>query len=457
MVARQLHITSCCGESFCHGCISDVLKQKPCPACKEEKFVIFSHVRNQREITGLGVHCTLKEKGCNWSGTLDQLASHLDPDQDNCQYVDTECPLKCMTTVSRKDLEQHLTQQCAQRPFSCRHCSHSGTFQEVTEQHIPKCKYVPMQCPNLCGVTFEREHFQDHIKICRLQKLDCDFSSVGCNIESSREDHETHLRDDCQRHLKLTASFSLDLQRKMAEWEEQMRKENEGLRRKLEEQEELNQRLLAQVCGLNEAEKEMRRSVDRLGEQFDFNLQMLTQQFLGVMNKSIMLSSVKAQELATPMGLNRSFEVRHFKSLKAKDQEWKSLGMYTHVFGCKFCVGVVPNGRGNSYGQAISVDIWSMPGEYDEHLNWPARAKFTLELASQCGGQSLKCTSNEMSWPRPSKAMEFVVSLGDVVVRSGGIQTEVVSQAFVMHSDLCQYLLNDSLHFSVSKISRCFR
>ena len=39
LVARRLTFTSCCGESYCHACITDIQEQgKPCPACEKEAF-----------------------------------------------------------------------------------------------------------------------------------------------------------------------------------------------------------------------------------------------------------------------------------------------------------------------------------------------------------------------------------------------------------------------------------
>ena len=99
LVARRLTLTSCCGESYCHACIADTQKQgNPCPACEEEDFSTFGHKKNQKQINSLLVCCSMKERGCDWSGTLEQLDTHLDPDQDNCQYVDTKCPLNCHIT-----------------------------------------------------------------------------------------------------------------------------------------------------------------------------------------------------------------------------------------------------------------------------------------------------------------------------------------------------------------------
>ena len=87
-MARRLTVTSCCGESFCHACISEPKEQnKPCPECGEEEFTLFKQVKHQRQINKLQVYCTHKERWCGWSGPLELLEAHLDPEQDHCQYV----------------------------------------------------------------------------------------------------------------------------------------------------------------------------------------------------------------------------------------------------------------------------------------------------------------------------------------------------------------------------------
>ena len=211
LVARRSTLTSCCGESYCHACIADIHQQgKPCPECGEENFNIYEQLKYQKRIGALRAYCFLKERGCDWSGTLEQLDTHLDPDQDNCQYVDTKCPLNCQQTISKNKVEQHVAQECTKRPHVCQHCGFKATYEEVVDTHLPECKYVPLQCPNRCGVTCEREDMEDHMKMCRLEEVGCDFSGVGCDGRFIREDQEEHTRKNSQTHLTLTASLAVE-------------------------------------------------------------------------------------------------------------------------------------------------------------------------------------------------------------------------------------------------------
>ena len=117
------------GETYCHACIADTQEQgKPCPACGEKEFTLTKQVKYQKKIRGLQAYCSMKERGCCWSGTLEQLDTHLDPDQDNCQYVDTKCPLNCHMTIPKNKVEQHVAQHCAKRPYVCQHCNFKSTY-----------------------------------------------------------------------------------------------------------------------------------------------------------------------------------------------------------------------------------------------------------------------------------------------------------------------------------------
>ena len=217
LVARRLTVTSCCGEHYCHACIANTQQEDkpPCPECGEESFNFFELVKYQKRIASLKVYCTLKGRGCDWSGTLEELEAHLDPDQDNCQYVDTKCPLNCQQAIPKNKVEQHVREECVKREHVCQHCNFKATYEEVVDTHLPECMYVPLQCPNLCGVTCDREVMEDHMKICRLEEVKCEFSDVGCEERFIREDQEEHTRQNYQRHLSLMAASTAETNRQM--------------------------------------------------------------------------------------------------------------------------------------------------------------------------------------------------------------------------------------------------
>ena len=477
LVARRLTVTICCGESFCKVCIADLKEQgKPCPECGEKDLTTFEHVKNQKRINCLQVYCSMKERGCDWSGTLEQLDTHLDHDQDNCQYVDTKCPLNCQQAIPKHEIEEHMAQHCAKRPYVCQHCNFNATYEEVVDEHLPECKYVPLQCLNLCGVTFERDFMDDHMKMCHLQEVGCEFSGAGCDGRFRREDQEEHTRQNSQKHLTLTASLAVEtkeqLQQKFLEQDKKHKEEVEKQNKKIEELEkkigEEEKKLKEEVMKLQRQEKKQGEQEKRLGEQqkqlgeqekqlgeqkqkldeqkqlsehLNSKLNKLEQMLKEVEDKSIH-NERQLSELNKMTGLNRRFEMKNYSKEKAKDKlnDWKSPAMYTHVCGYKFCIGVDANGSGRARDHGLSVEVWGMPGEYDDQLKWPMPIKLTTELVNQEGGKNANYICF-YSLSKPTQKYHHI----DCMKRT-------VYGCFLVNTDLNKFLNNDTLYFHVSNI-----
>ena len=138
--------------------------------------------------------------------------------------------------------------------------------------------------------------------------------------------------------------------------------------------------------------------------------------------------------------------MKNFSIEKAKDKasDWKSPAMYTHLGGYKFCIGVDANGYGGGRGNSINMDMWTIPGEYNDQLTWPASASFTIELITQKGGANASCTTARKTWSKPSKCC-ILVNFCHIASSHGWV-------AFIEHSKLEDFLDNDTLHFVVSKV-----
>ena len=401
LVARRSTLTSCCGESYCHACIADIHQQgKPCPECREEKFNIYEQMKYQKRIGALRAYCSKKERGCGWSGTLEQLDSHLDPDQDNCQYVDTKCPLNCQETISKNKVEQHVAKECTKRRHVCQHCGFKATYEEVVDTHLPECKYVPLQCPNRCGVTCEREDMEDHMKMCRLEEIMCTFEGMGCSVKLPREDYENHAVQSIQEHLELTAAETV--------------KSKQELQRKLQEQE---QKLQGQETKLQEQETKLQEQEQKLLEQDEkIGLQEQKLREQGTLLKPLMEHFVNS---------TRSFEVRNVKKKKSKIFKERSPSMYSHINGYKFCVNILFDPCFN----VVSIGLYAMQGDNDKDLKWPVEATFTLALLNQEGGEDTEFTVTNIKWNRPRE--EFRTILND--------------RGILLYSNLDNFLYNDTL------------
>ncbi len=438
LVARRLTLTSCCGESFCQTCIADTQEQgQPCPVCGEKEFTILQHTKNQKRINKLQVHCSMKERGCVWDGTLDQLNTHLDPHLDNCQYVDTKCPLNCLQTIPKNKVDQHVAQECTKRPHVCQHCGFKATYEEVVDTHLPECKYVALQCPNMCGVSCEREVMEDHMKICRLEEVECEFSSVGCDGRFVREDQDEHARQNSQKHLTLTTSLVVnikkDFQRKMEKQEHKIQEQERVLKEQEKRLEQQEKSLEQQEKTLGEQQKTLGEQEKTLGEQ----LKKLEEKDKEVseLKFSLQENQQRVSDLFNMIVLSRKFEMKNFslETAKNKRDDWMSPAMYTHMCGYKFCIGVDVNGIFFST-PCVEITVWSIPGEFDEHLKWPAKLKLIIELINQQGGKiAIRKTST-------------------LNLRKTNNKCRLDWYYLVENLQIQEFLANDTLYFHVSKI-----
>ena len=445
LVARKFTITSCCGETYCHACIADTQEQgKPCPACAKKDFTLTEQMKYQKKIKGLQVYCSMKERGCGWSGTLEQLDTHLDPDQDNCQYVDTKCPLNCHMTIPKNNVKQHVAQHCAKRPYVCQHCNFKATYEEVVDKHLPECKYVPLQCPNLCGVTFERDFMEDHMKMCRLEDVECEFSGVGCDGRFRREEQEDYTRQNSQKHLTLTASLAVETREQLQDQVAKYREIEQNLKQKLEEQDqklkELEQKLKEQDQHKKKQDQKLNEQDQKLNEQD----QKLEEQKYLLTKFTKLLKWSEETEAKLSCLMTRTFKMENFSKEKEKGKDlnsrWYGPAMYTHVDGYKFYIAVLANGIGDGRGKAVAVQLYSLPGEFDGQLKWPVKDKFTLELVNQRGGDNVIAEAFS-SWDKPD-FRKCITNFHSITVDG--------YYHFIKHSQLEHFLVDDTLHFLIS-------
>ena len=143
-VLRDPHLAVCCGQHFCESYLNKWFKKQgktSCPHCRA-KGESFNHVINKglrSEINQLTVKCVNHSEGCEWTGELGEIEYHLESD-DGCGFVTVTCPNKCSIlkltshhksrqrlkgkaryhTMKRKDLDEHLTNECYLRPYQCK-------------------------------------------------------------------------------------------------------------------------------------------------------------------------------------------------------------------------------------------------------------------------------------------------------------------------------------------------
>ncbi|XP_065901696.1 TNF receptor-associated factor 5-like [Dysidea avara] len=199
---RDAHLTNCCGAHFCASCLKQTRKgsavNKACPMCRVEKFKVFPNKQLDREIKGLKVHCSNRKTGCIWQGEINDFTKHVD---DDCQFVDVECPSGCDTKLKRQCVKDHLNNDC---PCYCKYCNTSGHSDWISSRHKEHCDMYPIPCPNRCELGVTRSvGIEEHRKVCPLEVVQCEYYDVGCDVKLIQKDLEHHVKSKMAEHLNL--------------------------------------------------------------------------------------------------------------------------------------------------------------------------------------------------------------------------------------------------------------
>ena len=414
-VAREPNFTTCCGELFCKECISLYHhNNQPCPICEETGFNVGLKKRDQKKILALKLYCPMKSRGCEWMGRLEQLEGHMDVQSGDCLYVDMECPSHCDQRVQKRNVQNHLSQECPLREYMCTHCNFKASYKLVSEDHWRVCSYLPVQCPNRCGVTCERQDLEDHMKICGKEELECCFSHAGCQGRFLREDEEMHMEENTKKHLPLMATTMLKISKKMEKQEvmfqDKLEQQKVEFQEKLQEQEVKHQKLLQEK--LQEKEDKLRKEhqeqevklwelLQEQDEKFQGKLQEQERQtemkFCGRAleeyghYEAIKLKDIndKVAELQYNTGYVYIFPVTItmplYEQLKAENKWWYSPVMYTESEGYSFRIVVFPNGhpKKDGHGTHVSVAYAAEVGSYDAQVKWPVTITVSIQLLNQ--------------------------------------------------------------------------
>ena len=392
-VAREPNIISCCGECFCKGCVDAIIQdKKPCPSCDKPDFTSFLHPKYQFKIQALEVHCTVKDRGCEWTGQLQHLDAHLDVTTGDCEYVDVGCPKKCVQKVQKRNVDTHLANECPNRDYRCPHCNFANKFHVVTK-HFDVCPYYPLACPNRCGATFERDDLPDHMKMCRLEEVQCVFNSAGCQAKFIRENEDEHMDQNTQKHLALMPAATLRISQEQQEvFEKKMKQQKEEYEQKQKENDERMQQLGGQLQEhlkqKDEQIKQVEQKLDKQNREFHEQQKNEFQETVKVKDEQIKKledqlqtnGQVIEQQQQAISQLRREVGIPPYDiTLSNYRHEIDSPPMYTHPGGYKFKLRLQPN----SLSTHVAVLVYSVKGDHDAVLKFPVKFTVTLQLLNQ--------------------------------------------------------------------------
>ena len=405
-VLKEPHMISCCGHNFCKSCIEQVKKDgKNCPLCNEAGFSLMYNKGLERTLKGLEVYCTNCEVGCEWIGKLGVLKQHLNIDYDpekqleGCSFARVKCiHANCVARFERRFLGNHQT-ECPKRPFSCDYCrEYESTFEDVAYHHYPVCKCYPLPCPNNCiPDTIEHQNLQHHLdNDCPLQVVNCDFQYAGCEAKLPRKDMPAHLAENYS-HITLLSVLNQRLAQK-----------NNDMAAKLLEKDEQIERLTMSTV-------ELKSSLEMLHHHMR----------------------------VAPIQITMT----EFNQHKSVSDIWYSDPFYTHPHGYKMCLRVDANGNGSGKGTHISVFIFLMRGDFDNHLQWPFRGRISIQLLNQLEDKNHQNASLSFSGA-PDEHTSRVTTPSGRAVRGLG-QPEFIAHNYRSINN-CRYVEENCLKFLVN-------
>jgi len=226
-------------------------------------------VKHRTFILALEVRCSMKDRGCEWTGVLQDLDAHLDVDTGDCQFVDVQCPNKCSQPVPKCGVPDHLENSCPKRDYNCRYCGFTGTYDEVCNEHYPQCDSYPIPCPNSCTVvSIERGTLDMHLKMCPYQEVECEV--MGCGERFTREELDTHMERSTQKHITLMAAATQRMSRENKELHQQSE-------RKFQEKDEQIAELKNQ---LHQNKQETIEATRRMSQEFQKKIQEMEKKHL---------------------------------------------------------------------------------------------------------------------------------------------------------------------------------
>ena len=210
-------LTECCGQHFCESCLTNSLQaqqqKKFCPHCRQENFVYILNKSLRREIEESYIRCIHFKDGCLWRGHREFLQEHLTTSSpDSCEYVERTCPFKfCRKTIKHTDFDRHL-KLCKYRREKCAYCGLDVSHSAVNLHH-DECPEILIQCPHHCDQhQMKRKDLKEHLKICPLEVIECQYKDAGCVERVARKDMDLHILTNMEKHMVLLQEQNRKLQ-----------------------------------------------------------------------------------------------------------------------------------------------------------------------------------------------------------------------------------------------------
>jgi len=308
--SREPYLSGCCGHTFCKSCLGQATNA--CPICHSTEFASVPNKQVERAIGNLLVFCNNKEEGCEWQGEVNDISNHLEH-SNGCQFQEVMCSNDCGKCLQRQYLTSHAEDECVRRKVDCQYCHITGEHQFIEGEHKGQCHKFPTACPNNCEVdNLLRENIGEHLKICPLELIECEYCIVGCEVKMVRKDQKKHNKDKMEDHLLLATRLLTSTQHNLASSYDQSKQELSARVTQVEND------LTVSKESTTTSKEDINRDVENQGKEL----------------KSLITEQLEQAQKKHQQELNNS----ECKTLKAT---WKSIYQCALLYTCILSVGII--------------------------------------------------------------------------------------------------------------------
>lgn len=421
-ILRRPQLMGCCGHHFCEPCLMKLKSaSRPCPLCQTKSFDSLQDLNRERLINELKVTCVFKDGGCEWAGKLRELDNHV---KDVCLFLPVTCPWNCEEKVARKLLEEHKLCLCPKRPWYT-------SIKDADSRSLAEKFDILSQEKKLLASDFDKlkdslDHVQKENKVLKSE------------MKELRDTHSLDVQELKAKHSldfdKLKAKHS-SVDEELKELKAKHSSDVEDLKVKhLSDFEDFKTKHLSDIHELKATVASLSTALDKLT-----TAQSESSRKNSVVSESASCSSLSTEDLAVAP---TTFTVTEVHRRRKKTTEWYSPCFLSHPQGYQLQLRVDCGGVMDGKGSHLSVFVYIAKGEQDKNLKWPFEGSVTVRLIDQEG------------FLHHEKVVEFPKGLSNEI--SGYVKEGTRAKRghgfsqFISLEDLCSYVKDNSLSFSVS-------
>ena len=404
-------------------CPCRIVSCQYCQITAESRFIDSEH---KKQCPKLPLPCPNKCEASNIP------REDIDAHRKICSHEEVTCSNGCGTTVLRQCLSSHITTQCPCHQIDCQHCHLAGERQFIKGEHEEKCPKFPLPCPNQCDIDYiTRDHIEEHMKICPLELVQCEYHAVGCQVKLVRKDQDSHNKEKMAEHLSLTTQkLHLTHQAHTKDYAALAA----GCKKALVNMDTKFQAMINDIS--SDAQKRIAMLESKLHHKVE--QMMLDPKIFWLNTINFKAARLSSGDQVSPV----TVKLVGYAQKRRDKIDWYSEYFLTHHKGYKICVNIYAAGY-LACDTHLSVYLYVTKGPYDVQLRWPPRGRFEVTLLNQ-----VNCNEHY------SGAGHFQFD-GQKRVSDGERQLIWYSHQFTTNEELhritaaSQYLKNDSIFLQV--------